>query len=140
MKILLDTNIVLDAIASRRPYNKNAEKIFLLVAGEKAEGFITANCVTDIYYIARKTLTDALVRKALRHIFSIFSVVDVRGKDCETALDVPVIDYEDALLAVCAKKAAVDYVITRDEGLQKNPAGVPSILPSDFLRILGDKT
>ena len=135
MKILLDTNVILDAIASRRPHNKNAEKIFLLIAEEKAEGFITANCVTDIYYIARKTLSDAMVRKALRYMFSIFSVVDIRGKDCETALDIPVPDYEDAVLTVCAKKAAVDYVITRDDDLIKNPAIVLSVTPSDFLSL-----
>jgi len=135
VKILLDTNVILDAIASRRPHNKNAEKIFLLIAEEKAEGFITANCVTDIYYIARKTLSDAMVRKALRYMFSIFSVVDIRGKDCETALDIPVPDYEDAVLTVCAKKAAVDYVITRDDDIIKNPAIVLSVTPSDFLSL-----
>ena len=135
MKILLDTNVALDAIASRKPYNKNAEKIFLLTAEEKIEGFITANCVTDIYYIARKTLTDAGARGALRYMFSIFSVVDIRGKDCETALELPIADYEDALLTVCAKKIAVDYIITRDEDLQKASPGVPAISPSGFLRI-----
>jgi len=135
MKILLDTNIALDAIASRKPHNKNAEKLFLLIAEEKAEGFITANCITDIYYIARKALTDKVVRKALRYILSLFSVIDIRGRDCETALDIPVPDYEDALLAVCAKKAAVDYIITRDDDLQKNLTIVPAISPSDFLRI-----
>jgi predicted nucleic acid-binding protein len=134
VKVLLDTNIILDAIARRKPFYKNAEEIFLYIAQEQAEGFITANSVTDIYFIARKTLSDTHVREALRYLFTVFSVVDVCGKDCDTALDLPVSDYEDAVIMICAEKAGVDFIISRDDDFIKTDGSVQVIPPAGFLQ------
>ena len=54
MKIFLDTNILLDALTSREPYNEMAEAIILMITRDEIEGFITANSVADIFYIMRK--------------------------------------------------------------------------------------
>jgi len=56
INVLLDTNVILDAVANRVPFNKNAEQIFILAAEQKIKGYITANSLTDIYYIAKKQL------------------------------------------------------------------------------------
>ena len=32
MKILIDTNVIIDALTSREPWNKSAEKIFIMAA------------------------------------------------------------------------------------------------------------
>lgn len=133
MKILLDTNVVLDAIAEREPFKGAAQRIILLVADNVVEGCITANCLTDIYYIARKTLSDNVAREALRNLFELFSIVDLRGADCEAALDIAMDDYEDAVAVVCARKAGVDYVITRDEAFLHSESKSLAISPNDFL-------
>ena len=135
MKILIDTNVVLDAIADRKPFNKNAQRIFLLAAREKLEVFLTANCMTDVYYVTRKYLTDTDAREALRKLFQIFTVIDVRGTDCETALDLPMQDYEDAVVFICARKAGVEYIITRDNEFLKAKSTPPTISPTDFLKL-----
>jgi predicted nucleic acid-binding protein len=116
-KVLLDTNIVLDAIAAREPFLENAEAIFRLIKNKQIAPFITSNSVTDIYYIARKNRSEAETRNALRILLGTFSVVDVRGQECREALDSPVDDYEDALLCVCGLRAGVDCVVTRDAAL-----------------------
>jgi len=87
MKILIDTNVILDSLASRKPHNKNADDIFDLIAKNHVEAYLNTSSVTDIYYILRKTLGD-------------------------TALP----DFEDALVVVCAEKVNLDYIVTRDEG------------------------
>jgi predicted nucleic acid-binding protein len=133
MKVLLDTNIVLDAVASREPFRETAEEIFMLVAEEQIDGFITANSITDIYFIARKSLTDAFVRDSLGYLFMVFSIIDVRGVDCEQALDFPMNDYEDALLSVCGGNADIDYIITRDVDFLGYADILPVISPDDFL-------
>ncbi len=56
MSILIDTNVILDAVAKRSPFNESAEKILFLIAENKINAFITANTVTDIYYLTRKHL------------------------------------------------------------------------------------
>lgn len=115
IKILFDTNIILDALAARKPFNKTAETLFLLVAENKVRGFITANCVTDVYYVLRKNMLELTAREALRNLFYLFAIIDVKGADCEAALDSEIDDFEDALMAVCRHKTKIDYIVTRDE-------------------------
>ena len=136
MKVLLDTNVVLDAIANREPFRLDAQNVINLILDGKLEGYITANSITDIYYIAKKHLNQNDLRGAMRSLFTIFSIVDVLGADCHKALDFPLDDYEDALLAVCGDKTAMDYIVTRDkEFLQKAKPTIPVISPVDFIRV-----
>lgn len=133
MKALLDTNIVLDALAAREPFRKEAERLFMLAAEERYAGYITANSLTDIYYIASKHLPAEAVREALRNLMQVFSVVGVRGIDCEAALDLPMDDFEDALVAMCGRKSGVDFIITRDAAFLASQSPVPVVTPADFL-------
>ena len=56
MKILVDTNVIIDVLTSREPWYKNAEKIFLMAANHTVDIYITASSATDIYYLVRKHL------------------------------------------------------------------------------------
>jgi len=134
MKVLLDANVVLDAIANREPFNLYAQKIIELILDNKIEGHITANSITNIYYIAQKHLNRDDLRKTIRSLFAIFDIIDVLGTDCHKALDFPLDDYEDALLVVCSNKVAIDYIITRDEEfLNKAKSSISVISPVDFI-------
>ena len=134
IRTLIDTNVVLDALASREPFRAHAEKLFMLAAGENLQGFVTANSITDIYYLIRKSVSDAVARDGIRNLLQLFSVIDITGEDCEIALDSSVADYEDALLAVCAVKIGVKYIVTRDVEFLQAPAGVPAITPEALLK------
>jgi predicted nucleic acid-binding protein len=134
IKALIDTNVVLDALAGREPFRAEAEKIFILAAEEKFLGFVTANSITDIYYLVRKNASDATAREALRNLFQVFAVVDISGKDCENALESPIDDYEDALVVACAFKMGADHIITRDEFFLQAQPPLSVITPSEFLK------
>jgi len=135
MKVLLDTNVVLDAIACRDPFYLDSQKIINFILENRLEGVITANSITDIYYIARKYLSKTELQNTMRSLFAVFGIIDVLGSDCHKALDFPLNDYEDALLVVCGDKAAVDYIITRDkEFLHTQNFPMPVISPADFLQ------
>jgi len=134
IKALIDTNVVLDALAGREPFRVEAEKIFTLAAEEKFLGFVTANSITDIYYLVKKNASDVTAREALRNLFQVFAVVDISGKDCENALESSIDDYEDALVVACAAKMDADHIITRDElFLQAQPL-FSVITPAEFLK------
>jgi predicted nucleic acid-binding protein len=133
LKALIDTNVILDAIASREPFRQDAERIIMLVAEEAIEGYITANSVADIYYIARKHLSEKDTREALRRLFYVFSILDVRGDDCLSALDMPMADFEDAIMTICGRRAGVDRIISRDKVFQKSEITVPVTSPVSFL-------
>lgn len=136
MKVVIDNNVIIDAVSSRQPFNQAAEKIVLLAGDEHFEGFITANSATDIYYVLKKISSSAQARAALSHLFNLFEVVSVSGEDCEKVLTLPMDDFEDALLAVCAKRIRADYIVSRDEVFLKADSGVPVISPADFLELI----
>ena len=133
MKVLIDTNVILDVLAKRLPFYSHAEKIFFLAAEEKIEALITASSVTDIYYLIRKHLKDSKEAKlTLLKLFTLFQIVDVTGDDCKKALELNVSDYENALLATCARREKVEYIITRNiKDFTSSP--VPAILPDRFI-------
>ena len=133
MRVLVDTNIVLDAVAAREPFRRSAEKIFMLAAKEKIDGYVTANSITDIYYIARTSLSLMEAREMIRHLLRVFVVADIRGEDCEAALDLPMDDFEDALAVVCARNIDADYIVTRDADFLKNGDLFPVITSESLL-------
>ncbi len=134
-KVLVDTNIVLDALTGRKPFYENAEKILLLAAEEKIQGYITASSVTDIYYLVQKNVSDQKARQTLHNLFQLVMVIDVKGKDCEQALELPIEDYEDALIATCAARAKMDYLVTRDEAFLNASSLVRVVSPAQLLEI-----
>ena len=115
MKLMIDTNIILDAMMEREPWAKAAQNIMLAIAEDKAEGYITASTITDIYYFLRKRFNNrSKIKQTLISLLSLVKVLDVNGADCEMAFDMPMPDYEDALLACCGKRHKMDRIVTRD--------------------------
>ena len=138
MKVLLDTNIILDFLLSREPQKESAQKIFELATQSRITATLTANSITDIYYIVAKRLGDAPARAAIRDLLNILPIISVGGDDCARALDFPLPDFEDALIAVCADKGTIDYIITNDQKFLMMTAITAKVISSDrFLTSLG---
>ena len=133
MKVVLDTNVVIDAVALRQPFCEDAKRILLMVAEEMFTGYLTANSVTDIFYVVRRSLQESKARKIIRSLLYSLEVIELSGEDCRQALDLAIGDFEDALLATCAKKIGADYIISRDEDFSKTICPVQIISPSEFL-------
>jgi predicted nucleic acid-binding protein len=136
MKLLIDTNVILDACLSRAPWNEQAEEVIIACAEEKAIGCVTASSVTDIYYVLSKELRNAAqAKQAVLKIITLLEVLDVTGTDCERAFDLPMQDYEDALLAYCGKRHKADLIVTRNpKHFEGSPVKV--ISPEDVLKKL----
>ncbi len=133
MRILIDTNVILDALTHRAPFYEAAEQIILLAAERKVFIFLTANSIIDIYYLLRKHLQNPIeAKKNLTKLFLLFNILDVTGNDCHQALESCISDYEDALMSVCAKRNKMDCIITRNIKDFKDSL-VQAILPIDFL-------
>ncbi|NSW92457.1 MAG: PIN domain-containing protein [Firmicutes bacterium] len=134
MNVLIDTNVVLDAMLSRSPFAEAAQKLFIMAAEEKINAHITTSSITDIYYLLHKHLRDKeRCKQEIFKIIKVFNILDVTGPDCEKALELPMADYEDALLAACAKRRKMECIITRNI---KDFGGSPvrTVLPGDFLK------
>jgi len=99
MKILVDTNVIVDNLASREPHDKYSNAIFDLIARNRITGCLNTSSVTDIYFILRKTFSDAESREKVRTLLNLFRAIEVAKADCFTAIDSPISDFEDALAA-----------------------------------------
>lgn len=135
-KIAIDTNIVLDAICNRKDA-ATAQALFLTVAEEKAVGIITANAITDIYYIARKNIGAEAAREAVQNLMILFDIAAVDGDICSEAVWSDMDDFEDAVFAYAAAREGADCLITRDRGLlESSVCPVTACLPNDILSLL----
>ena len=136
MNVLIDTCIIIDALQSRKPFDKDAETVFLSVANRRCVGFLTANSVTDIYYLMHKALhSQEETKKILGVLFSLFEILDTCGIDCRKALTSDVSDYEDAVMIEAAARAEIDCIVTRN---LKDYAGAPMPVysPEQFVELL----
>jgi len=134
MRITFDTNIILDNLLSREPFADSSTRALKLAETGYFTGYITANSITDIYYHTVKVVRDdKRVRQLLRKVLSSLKVIDVLNRDIQMALASPMPDFEDALLAACAKRAKSDYILTRnEEDFADSP--VAALTPEVFLK------
>ena len=136
MKILVDTNIIIDALTGREPFRESAEQIFMLAANHIEEMYITAGSATDIYYLIRKYLHNAEQSKnTMSKLYQLFGILDVTAKDCQDALLLDMKDYEDAVVSCCARRNQMDYIVTRNVKDYKQ-SKVKALLPDDFVKLV----
>ena len=133
MRIMVDTNVIIDVYQNRTAFAPASAKILKLSENSKIMGMITVSTVTDIYYILGRHIKEqkqlnTLVQKLLTTV----RLVDVLATDVTEAFNLAMDDFEDALFAQCAKRVRADYIVTRNtKDFVDSP--VLSIEPDDFL-------
>ena len=75
MKILIDTNIILDLIQSREPFSENASKIINSCVKKENEGYISAHSLSDIFFILRKDKTVEERKALILNLCTFFTVI-----------------------------------------------------------------
>jgi len=133
IKFLIDTNVIIDYLADRMPFSDHAEQLIELCEQGKTEGVLTASAVTDIYYILHKNADHKKIIDNLKILFSVLNIAEVGKNDLLRAMELDMDDFEDALVAQCAKKVKAEYIITRNEKHFVNSMVRP-ISPEDFLK------
>lgn len=114
MKLFVDTNVILDVLANREPFSKDAAFVLSAIERGQAEGFIAAHTVTTLFYLLQRSLGMPKAKLAIADILKLFEVVPVDHDRLLQALAMNWKDFEDAVQAACAAKAEVDYFVTRN--------------------------
>ena len=139
MRVLFDTCVILDALQAREPFRAEAEKLFLAVANERINGYLSAKAVTDIYYLThRLTHSDRRTREILMNLLSLFDLTDTTGSDCRQALLSGLSDYEDAVLVEAALREELDCIVTRNLHDYRN-AACRVLSPGELLQKLSEE-
>ena len=114
MKVIVDTNVVLDLLLAREPFLRPAVDVFRLVEESRIDAFICATTVTTVDYLLVKSLPTSDARSALRRLISLFEIATVNRPVIERALESKIQDFEDAVLDEAGQMAGADFVITRN--------------------------
>ena len=136
MKILIDTNILIDYFSKRPLFYDDVRLILRKCMEKKVDGCIAAHSVMNAFYILRKEFTVDERRNNLKDLFTILTVVGIDRVKLLAALgNMGFDDVEDCLQMECAKDFSADYIVTRNIKDFTN-SSIKPILPSDFLKLI----
>lgn len=135
MKILFDTNVILDVLMNRSPHAEASTVLMTLVEQKKLTGFLGATTVTTIHYLAHNALGATASRKHIRTLLSVFDVAPITWETLSDALNLNFADFEDAVLHEAARHSGAVGIVTRDpKGFSKASLRIYS--PSELVRTL----
>lgn len=135
MKVLIDTNVILDVLCKRPEFYENSAKIFKLCEIKKISGIVSALSVPNIVYIMRKELDGEKISDILEKLSLIFTIADLKGDDLRKAVKLGFKDYEDALQSVCASRVRADYIVTRNTS-DFTGSKVTAVSPLELLELM----
>lgn len=135
MKILLDTNVILDIVLDREPFAEPAVLLFKAAHKQKVEMFMTATTVTDLYYITRKEKGKSTALAFIEELIGFVDVVSVDKNIIVGALQAGFPDFEDAIQVCSANREGITNIVTRNEKDFRR-SGLIIQSPSAFLQTM----
>lgn len=136
MKVLFDTNVILDAVLARVPFVENAAYLLEAVELGKIQGFISATTVTDIHYLVKRhTKSTEIAISTISKLLILMEICAVDRGRIQQAVDLGLTDFEDAVQVAAAMGASLDAIITRDiAGFAGSPISIMS--PDELVKQL----
>jgi predicted nucleic acid-binding protein len=132
VKVLFDTNVVLDHLLGREPHADNAERLLNLVDTGRIDGVICSTTATTIHYLASKAVGTSAAMDYLRKLLAILDVACVDRIVLLGALDLGFPDFEDAVLHEAACKVGAAAIVTRN-GKDFARSALPVFDPAELL-------
>ena len=132
MKILIDTNVILDVLCNRKEFVDDSAKVFKLCEVKKLTGYISALSIPNIVYIMKKELDEEKIREVIEKLSLVFNIVDLKGDDLKKATTLDFSDYEDAVQSQQVMRIKADYIVTRNIK-DYNNSKVMAIKPAELL-------
>lgn len=138
MKVLVDTNVILDGFLERELFVEDAKALLNAIQSQQTEGFVTATTLTDIFYIVRReTKNIEQAREAVSRTLTLMQICPVDRRILEAAFASNLHDFEDAVQLACAIAKSWDAIITRDpQGFAS--ATIPILSVRELLEQLGE--
>ena len=135
MRLLLDTNVLLDVLLARSPHADAAVRILAAVEAGVVTGVIGATSVTTVFYLATKAVGVRRAKGHVRTILSLFEIAPVTEAVLARALELGLADFEDAVIHEAARAARCTGIVTRDaQGFKR--ADLPVYSPTELLAVL----
>lgn len=135
MRVMLDTNVVLDHLLRRIPWAEDATALWQANSAGDFEAFVSAITPVNVFYVARKGVGAVLARRITESLLHSVGICVIDQAVLQAASMLRFTDYEDAVQHASASAAHMDAIVTRDPGGYAD-ATLPVFAPADFLRQL----
>jgi predicted nucleic acid-binding protein len=136
LRLLVDTNVVLDVLLERSPFEADSAKIMAAVETGVVEGFLCATTITTIHYLTAKAVGRKKAEKHIGALLRIFRIAPVTDVVLLSAIGSKANDFEDAVLLESSRAVSVDGIVTRSPSDFPKSSGISIHKPSDILEIL----
>lgn len=138
LRVLLDTNILLDYLDARREEHETARQLVHAILAREGTPVAPASSYKDVYYILRRSLgSEQDARRLVRGLIECVPIatVDLRATDLAPAIADDEPDFEDALMRQLAERERVVAIVTRDAAAFRG-SFVPVFSPVELLALL----
>lgn len=133
MKVLVDTDVILDFLYEREGFFENARMIISLIERGAFSGYLSALIIWNLFYILSKHLGKQEARKKIKTIRTLINIIPIDGKIIDLGLNSNIKDFEDSVQYFAAKNEGIDIIITRNK--KDYPKKSISIMtPSEFIK------
>lgn len=134
MKVLFDSNVIIDAVTNREDSNVGAKELYLKAAVKEIDGYLVAKQISDIAYVLRKYIDKEKIKSFIMFLCKAFIILPFEVKDIEGALEINGHDFEDDILVFIAKEYKLDIIATNN--IKDFNTDIVSVLkPDELMRI-----
>jgi len=114
-KVFLDTNIIVDLIADRKPFSKYSIEIFKKAEEKKIKLFTSSHSIATTHYLLKKYLEEKILRDVLYNLLDYLTVIAVDTDILKKGLLSKHKDFEDSIQIFCASTIEkIDCIVTRN--------------------------
>jgi predicted nucleic acid-binding protein len=137
LRLLIDTNVILDVALAREPWARDGAVVLEAIGRGLADGFVAAHAVSTVHYIVEKQRDRATASTAIGDLLSLLAVAPLGTADFHRALTIGLRDFEDAIQVAAALAVDATFLVTRNERDFKGapvacrtPGEIVGLLPS----------
>lgn len=131
--VFVDTNIIIDLLARREPFYKDAQDLFTLSDNRRIHLCISSLSFANAYYSIVRHHKEVDAKKYLAKFKVLVTVFPLEDKAIELALAYNFDDLEDGLQYFTALNHRADLIITRNKKDFKN-SEIPVMNAGEFLK------
>lgn len=132
--VFVDTNIVSDLLAKRKPFYKDAQELFTLGDKKEIHIFISSLTFANTYYSIVKHYKEVDAKKYLSQFKVLVNILSLEDKAIELALASDFADFENGLQYFIAMDNESDIIITRNKKDFKN-SKIPVMTAAEYLKL-----
>jgi len=135
MRVLIDTNIILDFVLARQPFYPEANEILFHLKNQKFDGYVSPITPINVFYVTRKEKDTDTAFIAVEELLNLSEIAISGRQVVQDALSLGFSDYEDAVQCSAAMAENLDGIVTRDtKDFNNSPIRV--FTPVEFLESL----